>query len=1560
MRIALRAHNFKILMAAQAKCRMIFQSFCMSMRFAELVRKDKSMTRIDPLRCCLMRIQRPNRVSSNSLFQSGRSLFSVLWMKVYQFTILFSWVDLSRRLELPPWECWIDSVKEITGRRHAWLTRMLHGCIFAPAMAVFCVTMWLAFIEDKFSDYSREVTLKIVKRQRKWCSQRRQRYLEKCTTRIKYRAVFLAILQMPGSAFSQPLSQQVSGESTNFVETSSFENLTSLDSRIEDSWTQVPPLFVSSVRDSLSHDYGNLTMMLTSNLLQADRSDHLQEVESKQHKSSLDHELQTHSKNPKLDATGLSLEREEQMVLMQQPLCAVHSARLDGQLWRSIPFYQTMLLVVSWLHPWHQRNTFCAIRRTLNIERPACLSCAIQSLWSDVIGRRLLFHQAVRSYLDTRISYPAVISTTVDDEQSRPCFVIYHHGLQWFTGTLLLYDLPLGVPTPLLFDQVRRDHDCTGDSWCSVELDGVVIHWPDRVRPYPGCTLHFREITYDTDTSSCTAEPEISSQYDHSNSSATNSLEVGWGSQADASSFLQRPFDPGVVTTLRYYDNTQGEEVDPGDEQIAMMQRIVSVSFQTTATFVSRLPHQRQMLRIVLWREPERLPFTLTQGFSIVQGTTDEVIRQIENDLDETYVVPIEPTPNIGRAMIHTHIIPCQTAPPFELVVVLIRIATPDRREIGTLLIKDEVTFELFEWMLPEIDCIRTWDCSTWTDHGLFHWPQLVHLQNGQHIEIAATPRVASDDATSVDTQCSDLQDLDVYSDSESEGLIQLWMALPYYVDASAPKPFDPLIDLIDPMTEQPIPQGDHLDEPPMPTQSDGFFNPYQQESFYDWMALQAQHGIRMLRPYEWIRIHRPADSLTLNFHQTSDEPTALCDYIPQVWPDLSCHASQDADWKAVLVHPTLVMAASYQFLPHEYVLASQHDFTLHMLGDKVIIAEILLVLPDNVFPQVRIFRAPRQTDAFSLMQSLKLEHVCTWPIQCDLNHNLVRWQRGQIREFAHGDYVQILIRRYHPTVQLDMYEKLSEGISTVHGQFPKTLENVLMLSPPSALMLQSPVAKEFDALIDTTFDERCLILSHWPQLITTHDWSVQKVHRAFHQEFFLQEWSQMLTMVYFQMTPRGSGMHTVVIFHQDIALDTTIHTQIEAYNMHSPTTSLNVLLTIGKATRCMSQTDTTCVIKWNGLKTELHEQRWLRHGDFWSISIFSKVVKLGEMQVLVPFEEQFPELHDFISAQTTQDLQDRLSLQVQPQPTRAHHSFSLATWLLMSRHRSFLLWTTFVLWQLPQEVAGFVYTRSPCEGLPPPGNTVTFLTRDWNAMDSYFRRGSHEFIFDWKTAYNDQPCERPTIISLAEELEIIHAPQNASPPCTEHFSIPVSPEQIAMFVQAWSQKQLEQDLEGIWPHLQHSTCENLRDPFFANVRDCHCSSINIYTDGSYKADIGQSTWAVLMITESESDSALISNTTIFGWMSGIVCIDQSDPCWTGANFHSSFVSEMTALLMAGWFALSLSSDVDLHFCYDAITPANMANGRWRQNVQHPLTKLSELCFRYYSTNEETLFVFHT
>ena len=180
---------------------------------------------------------------SNSLFQSGRALFSVLWMKVYQFTILFSWVDLSRRLELPSWECWIDSVKEITGRRHAWLTRMLHGCIFAPAMAVFCVTMWLAFIEDKFSDHSREVTLKIVKRQRKWCSQRRQRYLEKCTTRIKYRAVFFAILQMPGSAFSQPLSQQVAGESTNFVETSNFENLTSLDSRIEDSWTQVPPLF---------------------------------------------------------------------------------------------------------------------------------------------------------------------------------------------------------------------------------------------------------------------------------------------------------------------------------------------------------------------------------------------------------------------------------------------------------------------------------------------------------------------------------------------------------------------------------------------------------------------------------------------------------------------------------------------------------------------------------------------------------------------------------------------------------------------------------------------------------------------------------------------------------------------------------------------------------------------------------------------------------------------------------------------------------------------------------------------------------------------------------------------------------------------------------------------------------------------------------------------------------------------------------------------------------------------------------------------------------------------
>ena len=574
------------------------------------------------------------------------------------------------------WRCY-DSVKEITEWQRNWLLFVFCGSVVTLVIAVALVIGWLVLVEDKFIDYSRNATLKTVKKRRKWCSKRRSRYKNKVTKVRQHRAAFLVLLQMPQALGMHPTPIGRLGESTNFDGAGNFEKLPLTTNVEEGSWPQALQRELQQVQ-AYAYEEGNL---------------------------------------------------HDQLSMMQQPffrLTCQHSGNpqlqfdlneLSAHFQINQPMWVRMWLTFQ--HHEHRLQQYSCLRKLTFGRCPICPFVCDELPMSPGMEPVMPFKPLV-------VADETAASQARNEIQSTLLVTYTSNDLIQKGAILCTRNMGDLHSMREVFEKVNPQHQCDSTAWCRITIGQQQFWWPEMfVAMNPG---------------------------------SINADEIGPGeipeSTMTATTFQEAA---GSVSTCQQADSTLADVDEESDYQ-DLMQLQMEVDLLSANAFLQRLP-DRRLLRIVLWNEPVRPPPVLTSGFRILQGTTSEVQHQFQMMNCPDRLVRFEPAPDINRILVFGHVALLERPPEADMVVILLRVAKMYQRDIGTLLVKNEVTTELFDWFAPEADCVESMVCGKWVDGQLFFWPQTVSLRNGQFVEINVNPAGNLDESPVPTSECSTFDD---------------------------------------------------------------------------------------------------------------------------------------------------------------------------------------------------------------------------------------------------------------------------------------------------------------------------------------------------------------------------------------------------------------------------------------------------------------------------------------------------------------------------------------------------------------------------------------------------------------------------------------------------------------------------------------------------------------------------------------------------------------------------------------------------------------------------------
>ena len=261
-------------------------------------------------------------------------------------------------------------------------------------------------------------------------------------------------------------------------------------------------------------------------------------------------------------------------------------------------------------------------------------------------------------------------------------------------------------------------------------------------------------------------------------------------------------------------------------------------------------------------------------------------------------------------------------------------------------------------------------------------------------------------------------------------------------------------------------------------------------------------------------------------------------------------------------------------------------------------------------------------------------------------------------------------------------------------------------------------------------------------------------------------------------------------------------------------------------------------------------------------------------------------------------------------------------------------------------------WKKSPCAGLSPPGNPVTWANKRFDCLDDIVFLKDDIVVLDYllgmaPAVRRPREAQRqklsatvstvtaphfPISLCLAECLPLPTEDEQAVPgrlvPEQQSFSVRL-PDFGPLLEVIFAKRPIGQ---VNWQQLRHDLPQVVWEAFDSLVASPRCTEnrLCLYTDGSWLQEVpgNSSAWAFVVIGQNEADDFLVD------YDYGLVVCDPLEEGWTGAAVADSRAAETAALIRAIEWALNAGIDVPHTFLFDAAAVGFAGAGFFRTDAE--------------------------
>ena len=848
-----------------------------------------------------------------------------------------------------------------------------------------------------------------------------------------------------------------------------------------------------------------------------------------------------------------------------------------------------------------------------------------------------------------------------------------------------------------------------------------------------------------------------------------------------------------------------------------------------------------------------------------------------------------------------------------------------------------------FDQFKRDHHCLTTAWCRIVSGSLVAWWNEYVRLENYAHIRLEEVHTDPDDPGSTCGTT------------SHLTSLIQLkvTLALALMVTSEGSLPatsHPPFWTFLEYTNEEPLP-----DNPDAPV--DAFETPFVFD-LLNWRDAAEHTGLEYLPLGQTLRVQRPISfaeprRAELSVYAAGDlAPLQIIRQIETVWPDIGPFPEFDNSWRLHGVDNAFTQHARVPSADFEYVLRSDRDLTSGTGGRSAVIVVVQIGDWDwGLAYHYAVAVVPYIAGMIFMRDHATVELPDLPEPELYLNDNT--WPMHEWRRLWHGDVIFLCFLR--PTIlslggTLDRPRSRSplRGIQTPQPstmtQTP-VLASSVILSPGQGTYRRSKYT--FRHLRGATIAViRQEVLRHWPMLGHPQRWAPIAVHASFraspfsalHDNLYLAfEYHLNLGQLHQSML----ALEALRVVNHQISQES-----LAAYVCPQITTLFDILVSAALSTPCLTHATNLCEYWHNNARVDLASEIRIQNGDFFLVVIRQRL-QIASLAMLSLSQAFSRRLHSDDITQLFPD--NAYGNDAMPQMPDADPP----TTDEFSGTGMCLFWLILTFLTLNRRLLCFFLVPVSMATKNPP--FTLWMSKNLQTMDEFHSMGRWEVILDLKLdefaeqvrgdPKSDIAVEMPRVIHVADALDFPPVQHNEQHKPVENgrgmqsknlgFSVPFEEEDLVAFLQFWDNNNLSLLLPFPSETLPVETIEALIDiPFGSQSKFDALTRVTFYVDGSFFKDEQASGWSFVAIgTSPDLPSFLL------GWMTAAITIDSDDPTWFGALKHDSHQAELSALFMAGWWALHLSADVDLVFVFDNMAAGMISAGRWTAQTEGPLAE---------------------
>ena len=690
------------------------------------------------------------------------------------------------------------------------------------------------------------------------------------------------------------------------------------------------------------------------------------------------------------------------------------------------------------------------------------------------------------------------------------------------------------------------------------------------------------------------------------------------------------------------------------------------------------------------------------------------------------------------------------------------------------------------------------------------------------------------------------------------------------------------------------------------------------------WPGFSVSHGVEHPNPYMSIRVHRPNPiavnrRMAVSFSCPHEPmPYDIFEPIFATWQEFTHDSLRWPSWKLKSVHTSFYHSGFPDIAQKEYVLISEVDQTVMNFYRPHYKAVLFHVEIANNGPAQHFLKCLRVPHQLTASQFLELDRTSTCLFEFTFRqvwHNDLHWEFQEEHEIQHGDYIfaklNVLAWQSERANQNSIRERSRSPIRSRTSNMMQ-MSNVKNFSPRQS----SPGESSFQTGIEhpeLLANIRRVMRARWDPLGPDNQWAPIKVSHAFRLSPFLSQYAELYLLHQFDRMP--CCLHQVVILTEIIEIYARVarSSEAKANFVNRQLTGNEIIIASGLSYECFNLALTSCDLTLNATPIRLEQEVQIHPGDFLQIlirhfdmhssyEILASISLARERAVRVIAQDSLT------NGETTSDESLFLGERSRQRPSLPAHDlipFLFFAMMICGFVKMRKILACFVLYTNTSKV-GAVSSRE-----------VVWNTLDLNTMDEVFSSYNGECVRDFP--------QSAKVISLFQSLNMGQSMTIENSLHERSIEVPVSPEELILFQQAWAGKELVQDLPSASENFADTAIDFLLQHRFADINDWTLiDSVEIYVDGSYHPESKKAAWAFLAVGRYADETIVW-----IGWEAAILAVDSDDPRWIGADQHNAHQAELSAIFHAAWWALSIPADIACSFHYDNQSAGHIAQGTW-------------------------------